>query len=295
MKEIESRNNPIIKKALKALSNPNNENLIVVEGQKLLGEAIKSGAKPEMIFVASEENGFPRSFTTARNDGYNSNWVGNNHNNKNKPNKHKQDELATNKATINYDNITYKISRGLMRELSTVQTPSDIISFLTPALSPQLEDLVKKSSMLVVLDRLQDPGNIGTIMRTSEAMGVSGILLLKGCCNPNNHKVIRAAMGSSFRIPVLANVEVENLFKVLKNNGYMTICADMEGTILKDFKFSEKSAIFMGQEGQGLSSFILENCKYRIAIPMFGQVESLNVATSTAICLYEWARNRVDK
>ena len=263
MKIIESRNNPVIKRALKALSNPNAENLIVVEGNKLLGEALKSGATPEMIFVENEDNGLHRTL-----------------------------RMLAIKDSINFDNITYKISRGLMRELSTVQTPSEIITFLKPALSPNLEDIVNDSEMLVVLDRLQDPGNIGTIMRTSEAMGASAIILMKDCCNPNNHKVIRAAMGSSFRLPFIYNVDVQKLFSILNKNGYMTICADMKGTILKDFKFSKKSAIFMGQEGKGLSDFIIKNCKFRVSIPMCGQVESLNVATSTAICLYEWARKR---
>ncbi len=262
MKEIESRNNPIIKRALKAINEPNKENLILVEGFKLFGEALKSGAKPEMIFVENEE-----SFYKA---------------------------LRFSPAFDRESGI-YKISRGLMRELSTVQTPSDIIAFLTPSPAPHLEDVIKNSEMLVVLDRLQDPGNIGTIMRTSEAMGVSAIILLKGCCNPNNHKIIRAAMGSSFRLPIIANIDVQNLFTVLNQNGYMTICADMKGTSLKNFKFAEKSALFMGQEGQGLSDYIIENCKSRVSIPMYGQVESLNVATSTAICLYEWARNRNEK
>ncbi len=270
MKQIESRNNHIIKRALKAISNPNSENLIVVEGYKLLGEALKSGAKPEILFVNSDEDVsilFERNISSEYLSGF-------------------QKERGC------FNNITYKISNGLMRELSTVQTPSDIIAFLTPAVSPILEDVIKNSEMIVVLDRLQDPGNIGTIIRTSEAMGVSSIVLLKGCCNPNNHKVIRAAMGSSFRLPVIPNVDAQLLFNILNNNDYMTICADMKGTILKNFKFLGKSALFMGQEGQGLSDYIITNCKSRIAIPMYGQVESLNVATSTAICLYEWTRNR---
>ena len=155
-----------------------------------------------------------------------------------------------------------------MRELSTVQTPSNIIAFLTPCPAPNLEDVVNEAEMLVVLDRLHDPGNIGTIMRTSEAMGVSAVILLKDCCNPNNHKVIRAAMGSSFRLPVVANVDVQSLFQILNKNGYMTICADMQGEILNNFKFAEKSALFMGQEGKGLSDFIIKNCKSRVAIPI---------------------------
>ena len=271
MKEIESRNNPIIKRALKAINDPAKENLIVVEGYKLLGEAIKSGAKPEMIFVENEES-FYRVHRYAPTLG-GKNSFGEN-----------KDERGL-----------YKVSRGLMRELSTVQTPSEIIAFLTPSPAPSLEDVIKQSEMLVVLDRLQDPGNIGTIMRTSEAMGVSAIILLKGCCNPNNHKIIRAAMGSSFRLPVIANIDVQSLFTILNKNGYLTICADMKGTNLINFKFAPKTALFMGQEGQGLSDYITKNCKSRVSIPMYGQVESLNVATSTAICLYEWARNKGEK
>ncbi len=268
MKQIESKNNPIIKRAIKAINNPSGEKLIVVEGHKLLNEALKSGAKPEMIFVENEESFYKAHRSSPILDG--GSVFG---------------ETKDQKGL-------YKVSRGLMRELSTVQTPSEIIAFLTPAISPELEEVVKKSKMLVVLDRLQDPGNIGTIMRTSEAMGASAIILLKGCCNPNNHKIIRAAMGSSFRLPIVSNVDVHNLFDFLNKNAYQTICADMEGTILKNFKFTEKSALFMGQEGQGLSDYIINNCKSRVSIPMYGKVESLNVATSTAICLYEWSRNK---
>jgi TrmH family RNA methyltransferase len=285
MKYIESRNNPIIKRALKAISNPSAENLIVVEGHKLLGEAIKSGAKPEMIFVTTEESGLLSNHSSLSNTKHCSLLS--------QPNGCQLPQSKT--FGEHLVEITYKISKGLMRELSTVQTPNEVIAFLTPSPSPELEDVVTKAEMLVVLDRLQDPGNIGTIMRTSEAMGVSAIILLKGCCNPNNHKVIRAAMGSSFRLPVIANVDVENLFSILNKNGYMTICADMRGTTLKNFKFAEKSALFMGQEGRGLSDFIIDKCKSRIAIPMCGEVESLNVATSAAMCLYEWARNRFEK
>ncbi len=259
MKEIESRNNPIIKRALKAINEPSKENLILVEGFKLFGEALKSGAKPEMIFVENEES-FYKALRSA--------------------------------PAFDRESGLYKISRGLMRELSTVQSPSDIIAFLTPSPAPHLEDVVKNSEMLVILDRLQDPGNIGTIMRTSEAMGVSAIILLKGCCSQNNHKVIRAAMGSSFRLPIIPGVDAQKLFKVLNNNNYMSICADMKGTSLVNFKFASKTALFMGQEGQGLSDYIVSNCKSRVSIPMYGQVESLNVATSTAICLYEWASRR---
>ena len=150
MKQIESRNNPIIKRAFKSINSPNSENLIVVEGYKLLGEALKSGAKPEMLFVTDEANVMSQLFETRNDDFFQSKM----------------------------EKITYKVSKGLMRELSTVTNPGEIIAFLTPSPTPDLEEIIKSSKMLVVLDRLQDPGNIGTILRTSEAMGVSAIVLL---------------------------------------------------------------------------------------------------------------------
>lgn len=189
----------------------------------------------------------------------------------------------------------YQVPRTLMRELSTVQNPAEILAFLTPPPQPALNDILKKPGLLLVLDRLQDPGNIGTIIRTSEAMGASAIVLLKGCCSHFNHKVIRAAMGSSFRLPIAAEVERNHLFSLLKQHSFATVCADMHGQPLPSYSFPDHCAFFFGQEGQGLADEIIKECNSRLAIPMQGQVESLNVATSAAICLYEWSRNRLTK
>ena len=140
MKEIESRNNPIIKRALKAITDPNKENLIFVEGYKLLGEAIKSGAKPEIIFVTTENNGLLRNLSSFLNAKHFSPLS--------QPN---GCHLPQTQAFGEHlSEITYKISRGLMRELSTVQTPGEVIAFLTPFPAPLLEDVIKESEMLVV-------------------------------------------------------------------------------------------------------------------------------------------------
>lgn len=253
MKQISSKSNSIIKKAVKVLSGSSDENLIMVEGHKLLEEALKSGAKVDMLFV---------------------------------------EDPSSLRDKTDLESKCYQISRGLMRELSTVKTPNEIIAFLTPPPLPSLNKVLENQGVLVALDRLQDPGNIGTIIRTSEAMGALAVILLEGCCNSNNHKVIRAAMGSNFRIPVFSNIKSEKLFSLLKENDFSTYCADMQGKQLPGHSFPKKVALFLGQEGSGLSETVIENCNHRIAIPMFGQVESLNVATSAAMCLYEWARNK---
>ena len=250
MKKIESRSNPIIKNAFQIAKGK--DSLVMIEGHKLLEEALKSGFIPEMIFVENEAAFiYPNCFF----------------------------------------NSCFLITKKIMRELSTLQTPSEIVSFLKPPARPFLNEFITTSKLIVVLDRLQDPGNIGTIIRTSEAMGADAVFLLPGCCDKNNIKVTRGAMGSSFRLPIYDNLDVNYLFMLFNKHNFETICADMSGKPIFNYKFSDKCAIFFGQEGQGLSETILTQCKTKLAIPMQGQVESLNVATSAAIFLYEKNKN----
>lgn len=251
MKQIEAKTNQQFKRAKKLVSGNSDEKLLLVEGHKLLDEALKSGARPEMIFVET-----PQAL----------------------------------RQKTDLEPFTYQIGRGLYRELSTVHNPGEILAFLAPPPSLPLEKTIRDAKLVLVLDRLQDPGNIGTIMRSAEAMGVDLLVMLKGSCSPLNPKVTRAAMGSSFRLPTASEVEPAELLRMLKTNGIVCICADMEGQPLPDFVFPPRCALVFGQEGQGLSKEILHECNSRLAIPMQGQVESLNVATSAAICLYEWAR-----
>ena len=188
--------------------------------------------------------------------------------------------------------VSFQISRGLLREISSVQNPTGIVAWLTPPPPPDLERAVEAARKVLVLDRLQDPGNIGTIMRTGEAMGIHLLVLLHGCCSIFNHKIARAAMGSNFRLAVCHDVNFQALAKLLKKYATPLLCADMEGTPVADFLFPHRAALVLGQEGRGLDREILNECNSRLAIPMQGRVESLNVATSAAICLYEWARSR---
>jgi TrmH family RNA methyltransferase len=123
-------------------------------------------------------------------------------------------------------------------------------------------------------------------------MGADAVCCLTGTCSPDNTKVIRAAMGSSFRLPVFCKLQFAELDQSLKKAGFKTICADMKGSSIFNFTFPERCAIFLGQEGQGVEKFIKDKCSIKLAIPMPGQVESLNVAASSAIFLYEWARQQ---
>ncbi len=253
VKTLESRNNPVIKKAVKAAKGLCDEPLILTEGYKLTREALLSHATPAMVFVET---------SSAIKD---------------------LQQLAPH---------TFIVPRTVLNEISTVQTPADIIAFFYPQPQGELAAFLSTARMLVVLDRIQDPGNLGTIIRTSEAMGADAVILLQNCCSQHNAKAVRAAMGSSFRLPVFADVCFRKLIVELSNYSFATLAADMNGTPLPGFAFSQRCALFLGQEGRGLATEILKECTSRLAIPMQGQVESLNVATSAAICLYEWSRNQ---
>jgi len=254
LKKIESRENQLFKNALKVCKGIfSDAPCLLVEGSKLIKEALASGALATQVFVTDPAaiDEFP--------------------------------ELERRCCVLPHT---------LFKELSSIQTQTRIIALFSPPSPSDLEPMVSSSSALVVLDRLQDPGNMGTIMRTSEAMGIEGIILLKGCCSPYNSKVIRAAMGSSFRLPMCINVDPCHLLSVFNKHGFSSICADMNGVSLFEYGFPGKCAMFFGQEGQGLDTKILKECTDRLAIPMQGQVESLNVAASAAICLYELAKCR---
>lgn len=256
MKIIESRQNPIFKQALKIAQDSRSfPGMVIVEGEKLIREALEAGANAVSFFKTGKSN--------------------------------------VNLPQLN--SLAIELTQPLFRELSTVTSPTDALCVFAVKEPPELAQLLKSAKMLVVLDRLQDPGNIGTIIRTSEAMGAQAVLLLNGCCSSTNTKVVRAAMGSTFRLPVYDKIAGETLFALLKKHDFTGICADMNGTSIFSTAFPERSALFLGQEGNGIAEKIAKDCAMKLAIPMQGRVESLNVATSAAICLYEWSKQQLNR
>jgi len=255
LKVIESRSNALIKQALRINAGKPcaDAEMIVVEGHKLIDEALKSGATLRMCFIDSAGTLAGRP------------------------------ELAE-RAIL--------VPRNILNDLATVHTPGHIVAYFEAPAMPDPREILDRSAMLVILDRIQDPGNLGAIMRTGEALGAGAVILLKGCCSPFNPKTVRAAMGSSFRIPTLSMPDHQYALAQLKKHGFTCLAASMQGTPLPAFAFPERSVLFFGQEGQGLQQEIFAECNDTLAIPMQGQVESLNVATSVALCLYEWVRGR---
>lgn len=157
----------------------------------------------------------------------------------------------------------------------------------------QLEKLLRRASMLLVGCELQDPGNLGTLLRSAEAFGVDGLLLTQTSVNPWNEKVIRSSAGSIFRVPCVGGFESIELLHNLEGNGFRFVAATPKAAIdFREADFQGRIALILGNEGNGLRDEILNRVQTRIHIPMTDGVESLNVAVAASIILCEAARQR---
>jgi RNA methyltransferase, TrmH family len=191
-------------------------------------------------------------------------------------------------------------------QVETLLLPDKLFAGAVPSDAPQgvaalarwkefsLEDVLAKSKTgpLLAIARVQDPGNLGTILRSAEAFGAGGVLLGEGTVSPFNPKVVRASAGSVFRLPV-AHTKLSDAIGLMKEHGLrMVATASHKGTPLDQAKLSGPLAIFVGSEGAGLSRDLIKEMDEVVAIPQAPQVESLNVGVATSIVLYEVMRQR---
>lgn len=148
----------------------------------------------------------------------------------------------------------------------------------------------------VVLDNLQDPGNIGTILRTADALGLDGAVLANRCCELYNPKLLRSTMGSIFRIPIYMADDLKTAAEIMHGAGIKLYAAvvDENAVPLGSFMFKEGSAVVIGNEGSGLSVSDADICDERITIHMRGNAESLNAASAAAIILWEMSKHEYD-
>ena len=185
------------------------------------------------------------------------------------------------------------VENGVFRQMCDTQTPQGILTVLRQP-SYELEDLLKEEKpLLMVLEDLQDPGNAGTIIRTGDGAGVSGVFLTKTCVDITNPKVIRSTMGSIYRMPFLYVEDVVSLEKKLKEKGIRSFAAHLKGENSYDHEsYKGGTAFFIGNEGKGLTDQAADAADCLIRIPMCGKVESLNAAMASGILMYEAARQR---
>ena len=259
MREITSENNQIFKnfQKLEAKKYRDRFGLYLIEGENLIEEAYKNGAEfKEILIRMGDESRFMRP------------WM------------EKED--------------VYLVQPSLFGELAQTETSQGIIaSVKKPSLS--LDEFIEKKSSgnFVVLDRLQDPGNIGTIIRTADAAGYKLVIAMKGTADIFSPKVVRSATGSLFRVPIAF---MEN------NDELIDFCAKakkkLTATCLDDSKFyyeedlEDNIALIVGNEGNGIDPELIAKSDVKIKIPMQGSIESLNAAVAAAIIMYESVRKR---
>lgn len=183
------------------------------------------------------------------------------------------------------DDKTVVVSESIMKKLSSLTTPPDI---LTIAKQRKYNTFEISDDFILALDAVQDPGNIGAIMRSAEAFGVKTILLGVGCCDPYSSKALRSSMGSVLRLNTI-DTNLITALKEYKSKGYNIIGTglDRNFTTVDKLFLSKKKVVIIGNEGNGISKEVQRLCDFGMFIPMSGQNESLNAAVAASIIMWE--------
>lgn len=151
-----------------------------------------------------------------------------------------------------------------------------------------LHSLIVDDGLYVALDGVQDPGNLGTIIRTAVAAGAKGIFLLKGTVDPYNEKCVRSTMSALCNIPIFEDVTLSEFYDFIKDNTIKTYVTSLENAKpYHTISYAKRTMIILGNEGNGVSREIIEMCDQAITIPMYGDIESLNVSIAAALCMYK--------
>ena len=186
------------------------------------------------------------------------------------------------------------LSDELFKKVSDTQTPQGILCVMKQY-HYELEDLfLKENPLFLILEDIQDPGNLGTMVRTAEGAGVDGIIMTKGTVDIYNPKTIRSTMGSVYRMPFLYTEDLLDLMKELQKKGVKIYAAHLQGRqFYHEMDFKGATAFLIGNEGNGLKDETADAADIYMKIPMQGQVESLNAAVASVILMYEAARQRM--
>jgi RNA methyltransferase, TrmH family len=186
------------------------------------------------------------------------------------------------------------ISDRLMDAVAESKTPQPVLAVLN--MKEYTEDglFTRPSGLIIVCHQLQDPGNLGTIIRTAEAVGASGMAITSNTVDPFNAKAVRASMGSILRMPVVQINSLPAFIVVCKRKGYQTVATTLTGAKTHyDADFTKPTVILLGQESAGLPQEIIADIDLSVRIPVSDTIDSLNVAVAAAVVLYEAMRQRL--
>ncbi len=261
--EITGLQNPLVKAAaeLKQKKYRQQRGLFLAEGLRTVEEAVRYGSV-ESIFYTAIEDERTRSVL---------------------------EEAAAQQVQL------ICVSEAVMKKIADTETPQGVLAVCRME-KISLEELLAGGRMLLVLDRVGDPGNIGTMLRTADAAGLGGLLLLKGCADIYAPKTVRASMGSLFHVPVLSGLSEEQFVSAAHKAGYELLVTCLDGADnLYQADLSGRLAFVMGNEANGVSAGLLAAADKRVFIPMQGRAESLNVAMAAGIVMFEALRKTLSQ
>jgi len=236
--------------------------LFLIEGEKILLEALVRGIEIEAVVMETDyfQKGLSKVLEDALND----------------------EDLFSEGLNL--------VPPALFKELITTTTSCGLVAVARPRTAALNEVLSASGRCLVVLEGVQDPGNLGSIMRSALAFGASALILSRGTVDPYNPKVVRAAMGALFDLPVVVDADLSEALPLMKEAGY-TICSlnPEAGTSLTDAELPPRLALLLGNEGAGLSAAADALADLDLNIEIDPQIESLNVSIAAAIVLFHLA------
>ena len=262
MDVISSKDNEIVKnvRKLKEKKYRDLENAYIVEGIKMVKEAIEEKASIRQIIICDDcekTDSIPK-------------------------------ELMYEIAKYDCLYVTSKI----FKYISEVQTPQGVLAVVEK--NNRDEDINYNEDIIVALDDIQDPGNLGTILRTVDSVGLTQIIVSKGTADPYNPKVVRSSMGAIYRVKVIECEDLLETLKEVKRNKFKILVSSLkESNSIYNVKYNKK-VLVIGNEANGVEEKIMNIADEKIKIPMLGKTESLNAAVATGIILYEYVRQKGD-
>lgn len=261
MQVITSKDNEIIKniRKLKDKKYREQENKYIIEGIKLIEEAVEEKAKIDTVVVCEDcvEN-------------------------------------ETIQQSLMYEIAKYNciyVSEKVFSAVTEVTNPQGILAVVNK--ENKEEDIDYNQDVILVLDGIQDPGNLGTILRTVDSCGLNQIIISSKTADAYNPKVVRSTMGAIFRVKVIISQDLTKTLKEIKKHKFKVVATSLktQGSVY-DVDYSKK-AIVIGNEANGVSNEILELADIKAKIPMLGKTESLNASVATSVILYEYVRQKI--
>jgi 23S rRNA (guanosine2251-2'-O)-methyltransferase len=184
--------------------------------------------------------------------------------------------------------------RGALDRLSAAKAHQGVIAVGAAKMYSELEDIAPASDLIVVLDGVEDPHNLGAIIRTAHAAGAGGVVIAERRAAGLTDVVAKAAAGALEYLPIVRAVNISQTLRALRDEGYFIYGLDERGeTPYSKVNWGDRTAIVMGGEGKGLHELVKKNCDMLVRIPMAGQIASLNVSVATGVVLFSWLEKRI--